>query len=196
MNNEILSNATLNKDTNQDNAKFNILSLFTGKNLKIIIIVSIILIALILYLSVSNNSQTNTIKSSEIAEQKYQTSLEYCSALESKLERLLSQIDGAGEVKVMLSLDGSPELVYASDTDTKTSTNSNGTTTTTSSSPIIVSNSKGNDALILKENLPSVKGVIVVSTGASNIGVKLDILNSVSTLLDISIDKISVLKGI
>ena len=50
--------------------------------------------------------------------------------------------------------------------------------------------------LILTENLPTVKGVIVVSSGANDIGIKLDILNAVSTLLDISTDKISVLKGI
>ena len=50
--------------------------------------------------------------------------------------------------------------------------------------------------MILTEVLPKVKGVIVVSSGANDISIKLDILNSVSTLLDISTDKINVLKGI
>ena len=107
----------------------------------------------------------------------------------------MSKIDGAGEVTVMVSLDGSPELVYASDNDSKTSSTANGTTTTTSSNLIIV-NGSDSGALILKENLPSVKGVIVVSSGANNVAIKLDILNAVSTLLDISTDKINILKGI
>lgn len=186
-----------NNDSNSAIAKkkFNILSLFTGKNLKIIILSIIVLIALIMYIGISDNSTTT--KDNLINENRtYQTTLEYCEQIENKLETLLSQIDGAGQVKVMITVDGSPELVYASDTDTKTSSNSSGTTSTSSSSPIIVSGNGNSNALILTENLPAVKGVIVVSSGASNISIKLDILNAVSTLLDISTDKISVLKGI
>lgn len=175
--------------------KLNILSLFTSKNIKIIVLSIIVLIALIMFIGISDNS-SKTNDSSINKPENYQTTLEYCGQIEHKLETLLSQMDGAGHVKVMITVDGSPELVYASDTDTKTSSNSNGTTSTSSSSPIIVSGNGNSNALILTENLPAVKGVIVVSSGASNIGIKLDILNAVSTLLDISIDKISVLKGI
>ena len=97
----------------------------------------------------------------------------------------------------MITVDGSPELVYATDSDEKVSTNSSGTTTSSnSSSPIIVTINGSDNALILTENLPAVKGVIVVSSGANNVSVKMDILNAVSKLLDISVDKISVLKGV
>ena len=79
---------------------------------------------------------------------------------------------------------------------TPDSNNSSGSTTTSSSNLIIVENDGNEKPLVLTENLPNVKGVIVVSSGANDISVKLDILNAISTLLNISTDKISVLKGI
>lgn len=195
MDKEVIQISNLDSNSTISKKKFNILSLFTGKNLKIIILSIIVLIALIMFIGISDNT-TSTKDSSLNEDRTYQTTLEYCKQIENKLETLLSQIDGAGQVKVMITVDGSPELVYASDTDTKTSSNSNGTTSTSSSSLIIVSGNGNSNALILTENLPAVKGVIIVSSGASNISIKLDILNAVSTLLDISTDQISVLKGI
>jgi stage III sporulation protein AG len=157
----------------------------------ILIIVGIV--AMILFLT-SNDENDKKIET--ISKYDYLSTMEYCSSLEEKLEKVLSQIKGAGEVSVMLSVDGSPEIVYAVDSDSKISSNSNGSTTTSSSSPIIVQSGSKSEPLILTENLPIVKGVIVVSSGASDIGIKLDIINAVSTLLDLSTEKISVLKGI
>ncbi len=175
--------------------KFNWAKLITGKNLKIIVLLIICLICLIIFLKMSDSdkkSNTSTTTNSTI----YKTSVEYSGILESKLESVLSQIKGAGNVKVMVTLEGSPELVYAMDSNEKASNTQNGSTTTSSSTPIIVETNGSSEPLILTEKLPKVKGVVVVSTGASDIAIKLDILNSVSTLLDISIDKINVLKGI
>lgn len=187
----------IKEDTQKDKVKrkFNFAKLFTGKNLKLVILIIIFLVAIILYLKMSKSSKTSSNSTSSNVST-YQTTLEYSKVLESKLEEVLSQIEGAGNVKVMITLDGSPELVYALDSNEKTSSTQNGSTTTSSSSPIILDNKSGSSPLILTEKLPKVKGVIVVSTGAKDIGIKLDILNSVSTLLDISTDKINVLKGI
>lgn len=176
-------------------SKFNWTKLISGKNLKIIVLLIICLICLIIFLKMDSSdkkSSTSTTSTSSI----YKTTVEYSDILESKLESVLSQIKGAGNVKVMITLEGSPELVYAMDSNEKASNTQNGSTTTSSSTPIIVETNGSSEPLILTEKLPKVKGVVVVSTGASDIAIKLDILNSVSTLLDISIDKINVLKGI
>ena len=186
----VCDNAQSNKYESK-HKKINLLNLLKSKNIKIVFLVLIVIIAFVLYLKMGSDNEKESLNI--VNEKVYTSTMEYSLDLEQRLESLLSQIDGAGKVKVMVSLDGSPELVYASDTDSKTTTNSNGTTVTSnSSSLILVSQSGKNDALILKENLPSVKGVIVVSSGASNIGVKMDILNSISTLLDISSDKIQI----
>lgn len=170
--------------------------LMNKKNLKILILLVVGIVMLLIAFSTFKDDakieNQNTTSSGY-----YLTTLDYCEELELKLKKVLSSIKGAGNISVMITVDGSPELVYAKDEDEKISSNASGSTTTSnSSSPIIVNVNGSSNALILTENLPQVKGVIVVSSGASDIGVKLDILNSVSTLLDISIDKISVLKGI
>ena len=185
----------LNIDKNSRD-KLSLIKLLSGKSLKIIILSIICIITIILFLGLGNNSEISSTAGAVNKKYEYITTMEYCTELENKLEDVLSQIKGAGSVGVMISVEGSPELIYAVDSDTKVSTNSNGSTTTSSSSPIIVQTSGGSTPLILTENLPLVNGVIVVSSGASDIGIKLDIINAVSTLLDISTDKISVLKGI
>ena len=196
--NEIVVNDSSSVDKQSQNSSKSIFSrisltkLLTKKNLKIAILTLIAVFGMIIYFGI--NTEDEVVETSKILTTgTYRTTMEYCAELESKLQSVLSSIQGAGEVNVMISLDGSPELIYAKDVDEKVSSNSSGTTTSsTSSSPIIVNS----NALILTENLPQVKGVIIVSSGAGNIGVKLDILNAVSTLLDISTDKISVLQGI
>ena len=198
MDKEIIKIENLIKEDTKDNKqkpKFNFVKLFSGKNLKIVILIIIFIVGLILLMKMTKTSSTSLTANNNNSSN-YITSLEYSNIIESKLENVLSQIKGAGNVKVMVTLEGSPELVYAMDSNEKVSNSQNGSTTTSSSSPILVDSKGSSSPLILTEKLPKVKGVIVVSTGASDIGIKLDILKSVSTLLDISTDKINVLKGI
>ena len=197
MDKEIIKIENLVQEENKSvrpKTKINFMKLFSGKNLKIIILCIIFVVALILFLKMSGTKSTT--KTTTTSATQYQTSLDYSKQLETKLESVLSQIKGAGNVKVMITLDGSPELVYAMDSNEKVSNNTGGSTTTSSSTPILVQTNGTTSPLILTEVLPKVKGVIVVSSGANDISIKLDILNSVSTLLDISMDKINVLKGI
>ena len=194
-----MDNTVIHIDTESNarsTVKDKILKLLDKKNLKIFILIFIGIVGLIIFFGMGNvdSSESKDLNSNS---SQYITTLEYCEMLESKLENVLSSIDNAGQVSVMISVDGSPELVYATESDETLSSNSSGTTTSNNSStPIIVEVGGASSALILTEKLPEVKGVIVVSSGAGNVSVKLNILNAVSTLLDISTDKISVLKGI
>ena len=185
-------NASCNESKNK------ILNILTKKNIKILVLIIVAVVGIIIFGFNAGDKKTSSIISNNVdAVSGYMTTLEYCSLLESKLMSVLSSIDGAGNVSVMVSVEGSPELVYASDNKNTSSTNSSGTSSsTTSSSPIIVDVGSSNSALILTENLPAVKGVVVVSSGAGNVAVKSNITNAVSTLLGISVDQVSVLKGI
>ena len=167
---------------NKNNNKFSISNLFSKKNIKIFILLIIGLIALILFMGMGDEEKNN-VDSKLPNTISYKTTLEYCAELENKMENVLSNIYGAGEVSVLISVNGSPELVYATSSDNKTSSTSSGSTVTSSSNPIIVQTSSGAGPLILTENLPEVKGVIVVSSGAGDIGIKLDIIKAVYTFL-------------
>ena len=157
--------------------KHMLFNLMNKKSLKIFVLIALGLICLIILFGFSESDKsTNSLSSTN--SNYYKTTLEYCAELESKLQAVISRIDGAGQVSVMVTVEGSPELIYASECDETISSNSSGTTSSSnSSSPIIVNVAGGSSALILTEKLPDVKGVIVVSSGAGNVAVKLNILN-------------------
>lgn len=122
--------------------------------------------------------------------------------LESRLEEILSKIEGAGRVEVMITYESTPEKVPALSVDKQTSSSTevgeNGTSTVktenTQSDVVTENGSNGNDALILRENTPEIMGVIVIAEGADNIAVMLDLLNAVETVLNVSPDKVDVYK--
>ena len=123
-------------------------------------------------------------------------------SVEERLKAILSRIEGAGEVEVMITYESSAEIVPAISVDTqvttKTDTRDNGTSTTnsenTQSEVVTVGGSGGNAALVLKENSPPVKGVIVVAQGADDITVKLNLLKAVQTILNVEPHQVDVYK--
>lgn len=170
--------------------------LLTKKNLKIVLLIILGVVAIVLFFGFNSNkanSTSNTVSSTN----SYISTMDYCQIIENKLIEVLSKVDGAGAVSVMVTVDGSPELIYANEQDKTTSSNSSGTTSSsTYSSPIIIDANGSSSALVMTEVLPAVKGVIVVSSGAGNVATRLNLLNAVSTLLDISIEQVTVLKGV
>ncbi len=122
--------------------------------------------------------------------------------LESRLEGILSRIEGAGKVDVMITYESTPEKVPALSVDKQISSTTdigeNGNSTTnienTQSNVVTINGGSGSDALVLKENTPVIMGVIVIAQGADNIAVKLDLLNAVETVLNVSPDRVDVYK--
>jgi stage III sporulation protein AG len=163
------------------------------KNAEVIIACILGVIILLIYFSgftTSKSSEENVLNSD------YMSSMEYATVLENKLNKTLSAIAGAGEVKVMVTLENGPELVIATSTDKKTNSSESGTnktqTVTVVENPVIVTQNGTSKPLVLMEILPKVKGVIVVSEGAGNIKVKLDLLNAIEALLSISPSNIQI----
>ena len=102
---------------------------------------------------------------------------EYVSQLESKLSTILSNVQGAGKVKVMLTVESGMETVTA----VETVVTSSGNQTVTTTSPILVSGKP----VVLKELYPKVIGVLIVAEGADSIKVKLELLKATSSVLSI-----------
>lgn len=159
------------------------------KHIEIIIAIILGAIILLVYLSTfSSKAPDNTAYEST-------NSSEYAAMLEKKLANVLSQIDGVGNVSVMITLASGPEYIYATNNEEKKNINTAGSSTTTSitttSVPIIISN----DIIIIKEIMPTVGGVIVVAGGTQNTKVKLEILKAIQALLDVPQGNIEVLVG-
>lgn len=164
------------------------------KHIEVIIIVIFVAILLIIYFSTfkSSSSQTTTKTSNYTTE-------EYANYLEEKLSTVLCHIKDAGKVNVMITLECGIEYIYATNTEETTTSSTTGQTTTTkiekNQDVIMVSVSGKSSPIVLKENLPKVNGVIVVASGAKDIGVRLELQKAVKALLEISEDKIEILIG-
>lgn len=124
---------------------------------------------------------------------------EYCANLEAKLNAVLSKIEGVGEVSSMITLQGGFEQKLAYNEENSTSSGEkNGATsqnTSSSQSVIYITQNGVETPLVLYEENPKIAGVVVVSSGAKEVRVKLDIIRAVSTLLNVNSSCIEVLVG-
>lgn len=111
--------------------------------------------------------------------------------LAQELEDILSQVDGAGEVQVSITLSSDGLKNYARNTkndrkETKELDNSGGDRTITEenqTSDIAVS---GSTTLLVEEIAPEIVGVLVVADGAQDGLVKEKLTDAVTTLLNVS----------
>ncbi len=110
----------------------------------------------------------------------------YVNNLETKLSNTLESVSGAGNVKVVISIESGMETVLAMQTTTKESASGQKEIQT---SPIII-NGK---TVVIKELYPKIKGVLIVAEGANNIGVMTKIQQATMSLLDIEINQIEIL---
>ena len=164
------------------------------KHIEIIIVVIFILILLLICFAGNNtfsflsNKQATASSSSNIM---YVSTSDYVSSIESKLKSILSNINGAGKVEVMISVDGSSEIQFATDETITT----NGQTTEKTINIVFVTKDGVNQPIITSEKLPKINGVVVVSSGAKDTKVKLQLMSAVQTLINIDCDKIQILEG-
>ena len=124
--------------------------------------------------------------------------------LESRLENILSQIEGAGKVRVMITLAQSHEIVVAEDgkydrTRTEEIDAQGGRRTVeslnTSGTKLTIKGEDGSvTPLILKTIAPRVEGVIIAAQGGGNAVVKEQLLKAVQTVLGVEPHKVQVLK--
>lgn len=124
------------------------------------------------------------------AEKKESASLPLSSEaeLEARLEAILSEIKGAGKVRVMITFDRGSEIVPAR--ESQRSTGENGTNE--SSKPLTVSSSGGQSPVVLAEIMPKIRGVIVVAEGAWDISVKNELEKAAMTALGTELSAINV----
>ena len=171
------------------------------KSIKHIEIYLVIILAGIVLLIWFGDFGLKSTKASTETKQISSTVAVYTQELENKLEKTLSQIEGAGEVCVMITLDGSSQLILAYETENKSNTTDNTTSsgtstktnnTSTNSTPIIINTNGQSSPLVLSEIMPNIKGVVVVCEGAGNIRVKLNILEAIQALLGVNSSQVEI----
>lgn len=123
--------------------------------------------------------QTEALPQTQIAEEKV--------LLQDALGSILSSLEGAGKVKVLLTLSQGEKILYQTDYR-------QGQSQTEEDTVIISGSEREQQGLIMQIIPPKYQGAIVLCQGADNAYVKLEIVNAISNATGLSTDKITVLK--
>ncbi|MGN1123259.1 MAG: hypothetical protein ACI4RR_02870 [Eubacterium sp.] len=156
-----------------------------GGKIKILVAVGLIGILLISMSEIFDTGKKTTEATGE--ETDYS---QYCAELEDKLTDIISSIDGVGECKVMITLENSKENIYATDNENKSDNDS----LSTKDEYVIYDSESGEKPVLIKENFPTVLGVTVVCSGGDNVKVRETIINTVTSVFNISTNRVSVSK--
>lgn len=171
------------------------------KGRRIILIIGILGILLILLSTYwPKKAQTS------MAEAQHAVDLErYTQELENRLTDIIESITGVGRAKVMVTLESGMEYIYADETQKRTGKSQdkvgNDTVRTQENNDIeqrvvLVDGEGGNQALIRMALQPKVKGVVVVCDGGDTTHVQQNVINAVTTALNISSARVCVIKSI
>ena len=107
--------------------------------------------------------------------------------LQTDLEEILSQIQGAGRVRVLLTQREGEQTVYQTDEDS--------TSSGVRSDTVLLSGAdRSQTGLVQQINPPVYLGAVIVCQGADSASVRLAIVSAVGSVTGLSADKITVLK--
>jgi len=128
----------------------------------------------------------------------------YEEELERRLKDILSKVEGAGTVEVMVTLKASEEKVVQSNNSstekTVDETDSNGGTrkqneSSYTSDTLTVGGSSGSGTpYVVKELMPEVEGILILADGADKAVIKSEIIGAIQALFPLEAHKIRVLK--
>lgn len=174
------------------------------KIMKIIIIVGLIGIVLIFISGFFKNTGSKAVSAASSVPSSISTE-EYTKQLETGLTQMVTGIEGVGNAKVMVTLEKGVEQVYATEGKKSTQTTQDKSVSTTTknqennqdeTSYIIVKDADGAQrALSVTEVQPIVKGVVVVCDGGNNPTVQKNVMDAVTTALNISSARVCVIKA-
>lgn len=107
--------------------------------------------------------------------------------LQTDLEEILSQIQGAGRVRVLLTQREGEQTVYQTDEDSTSSG-------VRSDTVLLNGSDRSQTGLVQQINPPTYLGAVIVCQGADSASVRLAIVSAVGSVTGLSTDKITVLK--
>ena len=111
--------------------------------------------------------------------------------LEQRLETILGQIDGAGQVLVLLTEDSGSETLYQTDSQS----DSDGTGSSRTDDTVLVEDSARTETGLVRQTLaPKYRGAVILCQGADQPRVCLAIVEAVRCVTGLRADQISVQK--
>ncbi len=128
----------------------------------------------------------------------------YEKLLEDRLMELLSNVEGVGKTKVMITIKSTGEKVilkerpYSKSTSSETDSEGGKRDTEEITQSEVVVYIEGSDGsktpYVMKETEPQIEGIVVIAEGGDNIYIIKDIKEAVAALFDVPSHKIKVMK--
>ncbi len=156
------------------------------KRIRLFVLLGLVCILLILLSEMLPHAQS--AKKQQAKEENLYAS--YIASLEEKTADLIGSIQGAGRCKVMITLKDTPESVFARNQQENESDSSY----SKNYEYVLYDGQDGETPVLIKQYYPAVQGVAVVCDGADSTVVRESIINSIASLYNISVSKISVSK--
>ena len=152
--------------------------------LKAMTALGVLMIIIILISDLSGDDEKKSREDLPVNEISFTSADIYAAETEDRLCEILTEIEGVGKAKVMLTITSTEEYVYAETLKKGTSQSEN--------SYVIIDKGSQKEALLKKINNPAVSGVLVVCEGGDDPRVCERIYIAVSTALNIPTSKIYV----
>lgn len=148
-------------------------------NRKFLYAVIVISALIVMFSFTFNNEDTENISES--------TSLSvYKNELTKELCSILSKVDGVGKVNALITFDTNTDQEVVYNTKETTSTSSqNSSNSSISKDVVMMKDGSVNVPYILENEIPNIKGVLIVAEGAENEDVESRIKDAVVTVLKI-----------
>lgn len=117
------------------------------------------------------------------------------TALEEEMEEILAEIQGVGQVKVLLSVESDGERELARDTEVRYSGSSDAPEDySRTSSTVLLEKDAGDESLVVRTVYPTYRGALVVCTGGDRADVRLTVTKAVMALTGLTSDRVTVAK--
>lgn len=186
--------------------KSKIMRLFDAKNGKLRNLVMLLLAGICLMIIVwptSGNTSTNGNDAAETSEKEAGNTTEsyisqteaYTKQLENRLSKLLSSMNGVGDVQVMITLKDNGENIVEKDKSDSSITDEGGKQSTYDEETVNAVSDDYDGPYVKQVLEPNVEGVLICCTGGGDPDIVLKITEAVQALFDVPVHKIVVLES-
>lgn len=171
----------------------------------IILIITIVIINIIWNGNKQTNEQEKNVTSKQLANNEQtnniQSDTQATEELEQKLEKILAQIQGVGDVKVCINYSESSEIVAMYNENSKVTNTEEADTSggnrkiqeTDSQKEIIFQEENGEKTPVTQKVVqPKIEGAIITAKGAGNVSIKTNIIQAVEAITGLPTHKIQV----
>lgn len=182
---------------------------FRKENLLVMVLLGILLFVIAIPVEKESRKQEETTLKTLQSEKKGDAAdfaaedISYTEQMEERLKKILSEMEGVGEVEVMITLKASEEKIVEkekqishSSTTEQDAQGGSRTVSNSENNPKVVYRTEGSvsDPYVVKTYSPEIEGVLVVAAGAGSGTVDRTISGIVQALFDVEAHKVKVVK--